>query len=134
MNKKFILITHGNFASGIKNTLEMIIGKQENLVAVDCYIEKDFDIEKIVKDLLKKYSEYEIVFLTDIFGGSVNNYIMSILNEKIYAVTGISLPFLINLFEYQDLKSNDMIFKAITESKKELKKCEINKIIKDEEF
>ena len=53
MDKQFIVITHGKFAEGIKNSLEMLIGKQENLIAVSCYVDEKFNLEKQLKILLK---------------------------------------------------------------------------------
>lgn len=133
MNKIFVLITHGKFASGIKTSVEMIVGKQDNLLCIDCYLDKDFDIKKEVDKVLMN-TDKEIIFLTDIFGGSVNNYISTLTNrENIYLLTGFNLSLILNLLENQDLETHKMIDISIEEAKKQIKKFESIKL-EDEDF
>lgn len=134
MDKFFVLITHGNFATGIKTTLEMIVGNQENIDYIDCYIKKEFDIEVEVSKILNKYKNQDIIFLTDIYGGSVNNYILSLLNnENIYLISGFNLPLIMNLIENQELSTNEMIENSIDNARNQIKQCKLLKI-EDEDF
>lgn len=96
---KVIIATHGYLSQGLKQSLEFIMGKQKNLFAVAAYTEEcpnpTTDLRKICED-----KDEEIIFLTDIYGGSVNTEITTLLpeypNARLYC--GVNLPFLISLF------------------------------------
>lgn len=125
MDKQFIVITHGKFAEGIKNSLEMLIGKQENLIAVSCYIDEKFNLEKTVKNIIEEYKDKKIVFCTDIFGGSVNNYLSSLVNDvDKFLVTGINLSLLIELVSDQEKDNcNELLELSVMEARNQLKQC-----------
>lgn len=123
MDKQYIIITHGNFSLGIKNSLEMLIGEKPNVLAISCYSDKKFDLEETIKNILEKYKNKKIIFFTDIFGGSVNNYLLRLVDdENIFLITGINLPILIEIISNEE----DDFNKAINEAKNQIKWC--NKI------
>lgn len=98
MDRKIILASHGRFASGILSSLELICGKQQNIVALDCYLEENFDLSKEINDLMMKTEEKEVIVITDIFGGSVNNeFLRYIEQSNFYLISGLNLSFLIEL-------------------------------------
>ena len=82
--RKFVLASHGSLAEGIKNSVEMISGKQNNLYAF-CMKEGESPavlkerIEEIIFDSNKKD---EIVLVSDFPGGSVNTLLMSFLTQN----------------------------------------------------
>lgn len=96
MERKMILASHGKFASGILSSLELICGKNDNITTLDCYITEDFDLTKAVDELMHQNEGAEVVVVTDLFGGSVNNEFLRYINrEHFYLVAGMNLPFLI---------------------------------------
>ena len=46
MEKKIIVASHGQMASGILSSLKIIYGESDQVEALDCYVEKDFDLSK----------------------------------------------------------------------------------------
>lgn len=104
MNKAIVISGHGNFATGFKNTLEFILGKQENLFYFDF---DDNDVEKLEKnytDILKKYKK--VIFLTDIAGGTPFNTI-ALLEEKysnFYLISGCNIPLVFSAIENEEIK------------------------------
>ena len=128
MDKQFVIITHGNFAVGIKSSLEMLIGEYFNVIAIPCYTDQNFNLEVTIENILEKYKDKKLIFLSDIFGGSVNNYILGLVDDKkIFLITGINLPLLIDIISNQDYIDDKYINKVINESKNQIKWC--NKII-----
>ncbi|MDT2493034.1 MULTISPECIES: PTS sugar transporter subunit IIA [Enterococcus] len=92
LKKKFFLISHNEFAHGLKKALEMIIGPQENLYSFglmpgghpDEIIQR---IEAFITD------DTEAVILGDIAGGSVCNSAMRLTTKRnVVLVTGTNLP------------------------------------------
>lgn len=96
--KHIVLVSHGDMAQGVKDTLEMLIGKQETVHTVS--LRADGDNIQFEKDFTKKMKalyEEEIIIIADLLGGTpcnvaVKNYLT---NEKVMIVAGMSLPLVI---------------------------------------
>lgn len=97
--RHYIIASHGTFAKGIYESIKIIIGEQENVTIINGYVE-DTNIEKQVKDAFDSIeNDAEIIALTDVFGGSVNNEFMKYVGkENYYLVTGMNLPLLMQIF------------------------------------
>lgn len=97
--KQMLLATHGHFASGIKSSLEIIVGKQENIQTIDAYVdETNFEeqLDKYISSI--SINEDTLIVVTDLFGGSVNQKIVNKLqNENVHIITGLNLPLLLEL-------------------------------------
>ena len=88
--RQVILASHGEFSKGLRDSLKMILGEiAENVRAYSLYpgeIASDFreELEKEIND----NKDTEFVILTDVFGGSVCNALMSLTiyeNVKLFA-------------------------------------------------
>ena len=66
-----ILASHGHLASGMKNTVEMILGEQEALKAFDAYTTPECNVHDTLEAMLRQ-ADGECVIVTDVLGGSVN--------------------------------------------------------------
>lgn len=139
---QFIIATHGLFAEGIKNSIEIILGKFENLDTLSCYIDSSFNLKEEIDKILKSYYNKEIIVITDIFGGSVNNLFMEKipLNKNIHLVTGLNLPLILNLLGEQEkyLIPEELIQNSMEISSDAVKYCNLELIKslknKDEDF
>ncbi|WP_330112115.1 PTS sugar transporter subunit IIA (plasmid) [Cetobacterium somerae] len=138
---QFIVATHGKFAEGIKTSIELIIGNIDNLEILNCYMTQNFNLKEEVEFILKKYPKEELVVLTDIFGGSVNNeFLENISNYKnLNIVSGVNLPLILTLIEKQNDYDNikELIRESIEECSNSLIYCNDElekKIEEDQEF
>ncbi|MCQ8213646.1 MULTISPECIES: PTS sugar transporter subunit IIA [unclassified Cetobacterium] len=138
---QFIVATHGKFAEGIKTSIELIIGNIDNLEILNCYITQNFNLKEEVEFILKKYPKEELIVLTDIFGGSVNNeFLENISNYKnLNIVSGVNLPLILTLIEKQNDYDNikELIRESIEECSNSLIYCNDElekKIEEDQEF
>ncbi len=70
-----IIATHGNFASGLKSTIQLVCGDMENLRTVDYVAEMTIDdLEEKYDRAMEELKAYDkIIFLTDMFGGTPFN-------------------------------------------------------------
>ncbi len=137
--RKFLLASHGRFAEGIYDSLEKIIGKQSNVSTFCAYIDDDFDIKKQVKGIIdSKSEEDELIIVSDIYGGSINNEFMNYLSiPNIYLVSGLNLPLAIEMILSQEVDTEKMINIALKTSKESIKFCNPLMdlpIIEDDEF
>lgn len=114
--RKIVLASHGYLASGMKSTVEMIAGKQDNLLAYDGYVDNNYNVEEFFDILVN--SGDEVIIITDLLGGSVNNEALKYAKCKnIYIIAGMNVSLVLNLV----LKISNDIEKDINESIEESK-------------
>lgn len=97
---KVIVVSHGSYARGLVDTVQMIAGKQEDLEAFGLEPEESVDTlkEKIRQSIEQASQEEEILILTDIFYGSPFNTVILLMPEyDLYHVTGINLPLMMEV-------------------------------------
>ena len=97
---KVIVVSHGSYARGLVDTVQMIAGKQEDLEEFGLEPEESVDTlkEKIRQSIEQASQEEEILILTDIFYGSPFNTVISLMPEyDLYHVTGINLPLMMEV-------------------------------------
>lgn len=97
MTTKFFLISHNEFALGVKKSLEMITGAHENVVA---YGMMPGDHPNGIMDKIKAAitPEDQVFILGDIAGGSVCNAALELtVLPNITLITGMNLPLVIEM-------------------------------------
>ena len=116
---KLVIATHGYFSKGLKMSVELIMGKQENLYAIPAYTTECLDFPKAVKKIIEENEKEDIVFGTDIAGGSVNNDLQKITasNDKLLLVAGINLPFILQFLTSPNQDVSKLIDDSINASK-----------------
>ncbi len=93
-----IVVTHGNLADVLIQTCFKIIGKREKIEAYSIQWEDDAESAlKVIERKVKKLDDGDgVLALTDMFGGTPTNLMISISNNhKMEIVTGVNLPMLI---------------------------------------
>ena len=92
---KILAIGHGRFAEGVKSAAQIIVGDLSEVTFMNTYVDDiDFHVE------LDKYfsNNTNILVLTDLFGGSVNQAIMQyITKENIEIITGVNIPLVLEI-------------------------------------
>ncbi|MDR3191250.1 MAG: mannose/fructose/sorbose PTS transporter subunit IIA [Lactobacillaceae bacterium] len=101
----FIIATHGEFASGIKMSGQMIFGEQENVQVVT------FMPSEGPEDLTRKFDEAlaqfdadgQVLFLVDLWGGSPFNAASRIVStegneDRMAILAGLNFPMLIEAY------------------------------------
>ena len=135
--RKFLLASHAYLAKGMKSSLELILGKQECVDVVCAYTDGQYDIKvEIEKKLTALQPEDELIVITDLFGGSVNNEFTSLLtntDKKIYLISGMNLALVMNLVvnKDEDADMESMIKDCMEESKGMMIYC--NDLLKQED-
>lgn len=101
--RKILIATHGIYAEGIKSAAEFILGPQPDITTICAYTG---DIA--LKDQLEEYfegctPEDEVLILTDIYGGSVNQACMEYMKRPdTHLVTGINLALLLQIMTLEE--------------------------------
>lgn len=137
--RKYLLMSHGLMASGIQNTLTMLIGKTEHLTVITAYIDEETDIQKEISQILDTLSskDDELVVFTDILGGSINNDAMLFINNpKVHLITGVNIATIAEVINNDgNYPLKDIIESAILLGREALVYCNTqNQNIIDEDF
>ncbi|MCF6245819.1 MAG: PTS fructose transporter subunit IIA [Desulfobacula sp.] len=94
-----LLVTHANLGSTLIETVEFILGvEQENLAFVSINIQdKPDSLRKKIKKVISTVgTEDGVLILTDMFGGTPSNLSYSFLEEgRIEVISGVNLPILL---------------------------------------
>lgn len=124
--RKFLIVSHGNLASGFVSMIDIIFGNVDNLNYYNGYTENDLTLTEYIKmELDNLDSEDELVILSDLLGGSVNTEAMTYLKDpRIHIVTGTNANLLlIMLTALPEENTKDLITRAVQESKKGIVYC-----------
>ncbi|API93108.1 PTS mannose transporter subunit IIA [Virgibacillus pantothenticus] len=137
MERILVLASHGEFASGILSSLELICGKKNNIVTLNAYLTANYDLATEVEKLMKENQSNELIVITDIFGGSVNNeFLKYIHTPNFYLASGMNLPWLIEIVTHFATAESipQLIKSSLSNSKEMLQFCnETIQVEKEEE-
>jgi fructoselysine/glucoselysine PTS system EIIA component len=134
--RKFMIATHGAFAEGIRSSLDIIIGKTENVFLIQAYLDENKSIEEELSVLIKDGQGEEWIIFTDLLGGSINNQVLRYAagrsagpsGAKIHIVAGFNLPLLIEvLLSDPEGPAEEIIEDAVTKAREQM--VYVNKLI-----
>ncbi|MEQ4530237.1 MAG: PTS sugar transporter subunit IIA [Mixta sp.] len=99
MKRHYIFASHGSFAAGIRQSVELILGAQPHLHALCAYVEENEDLTQQVDRLMASFTpQDELIVITDIFAGSVNNEFVRYLHRPdFHLLAGLNLPLVIEM-------------------------------------
>jgi fructoselysine and glucoselysine-specific PTS system IIA component len=128
--RKFLITAHGSFASGIKSSLDIIIGETENVFVIDAYVDGNKSIEvELIKIMEEIKPEDELIVFSDLMGGSITNQVLRFaLKKNVHIVSGMNLPLLIDLIMADtDLPITDTIENSLKAAREQV--VYVNKLI-----
>lgn len=112
--KQIVLIGHGKIGSGVLSSLEIIYGKLDNVSSVDTYVDSNFNLPETVHEIVGKNSDKDLIVVTDLFGGSVNNeFLKYISQDNFYLITGMNLSLVIELVSQLNISNNKSVDEII---------------------
>ncbi len=122
---KILIASHGTLAKGMKCSLELIMGKQEEVKTFCAYLDGETSIEARVKEFMENIKEgEEWVIVTDLLGGSVNNEFMKYIHRPdIHLLTGMNLALLLVLIELKDASVEVAIEEALNAAREGAVNC-----------
>jgi fructoselysine and glucoselysine-specific PTS system IIA component len=128
--RKFLIATHGQFARGIKSSLEIIIGQTENLFLIEAYVGENKGIESEMEAILENIGEGdELIIFTDLLGGSITNQVVrSTQGRNVHVVSGFNLALVIEvIMAGADMAAPEVIESAIANAKEQM--AYVNKLM-----
>lgn len=119
--KYVILVSHGNFAEGLLDSLKMLTGNHDNVIAIglkDGITADQFAID-FTEIITKIPKESEIIVLADIIGGSPLSTAMNVLAQsglidKTTVLGGMNLPLALTTILMKDVLDTDALITNVT--------------------
>lgn len=122
--RHYLIASHSILSQGFREALEMLTGENGCLRILTAYVDEsdvEGEIEKIVNGISK---EDELIVMTDIYGGSVNNIFMQYINrENFYLIAGINLPLLVSITVSHCADTAAMIRENVAAAKESIIYC-----------
>ena len=128
--RKYLIATHGTFASGIKSSVDLIIGESENVFLIQAYTDDNKSIQEEIVEFLRQLNpKDELIVFTDLMGGSITNQILQVgLKENVFIIAGINLPLLLDIMLADpEISINEVIETGIENAKEQI--VFVNKLI-----
>jgi PTS system mannose-specific IIA component len=106
-----LIVTHGDLATELLRTAQEIVGKLPRVEAVSIHAAEEIEkARRKIEGVLQRVNDgSEVLILTDLFGGTPSNLVLSYLEAgRVEVVTGVNLPMLMklpSLREERDLRA-----------------------------
>ena len=100
-----VVVTHGQLATELVNSAEMIVGDLPHFTAVSIGWHEDVDqaredIGRAIERVASTGPDGQrvgVLVLTDMFGGTPANLAVTYVSDQVEVITGVNLPMLIKL-------------------------------------
>jgi PTS system mannose-specific IIA component len=95
-----VLVTHGTLAKALREAMEHVVGKQNDVAAVCIESDSEFASQRaeIAARMVEVDSGDGVILLTDMFGGTPSNLAMSLRDHPgVEIIGGVNLPMLVKL-------------------------------------
>lgn len=123
---KFFLSSHGHLASGLKSSIDILLGSSDRLTVFDAYV----DEKSLEEELNAFYSgvsgEDQVILLSDMYGGSVNSIMYTFLDRpNTTLVAGVNLALVIGLIINEGPLSREDIEHVVEQSREAVRIVEL---------
>lgn len=106
--RRIVLASHHRFAEGLAATMNFI-GNIEGIEVICAYVDQT-PLEDQVAELFSRFdADDEVLVMTDIIQGSVNQKFVPYLNDHVFLVAGVNVPLALELaFAAEPLTTADI--------------------------
>ena len=124
---KIFISSHGHFASGLKSSLEILMGPNDRVTVFDAYVTQESVQEHLDAFYETVGPEDTVLLLSDLYGGSVNSVMYTYLtkpNTKL--VAGVNLALVLDLAVREEI-SDEELADLVEQSRSMLRIVELEK-------
>ena len=129
---KLFISSHGHFASGIKSSVEILMGPNDRITVFDAYINQDSVNEHLDAFFRTVGPQDEVIMLSDLYGGSVNSVMYTYLTRpNTRLVAGVNLALVLELAVKEEISDEDLAT-LVEQSRTMLRIVELEKAREEE--
>lgn len=108
MKRKYLLASHGRLAEGFQSSLTILADKGNDFQVINAYITDEDYTPEIIAFIHSINEEEQAVIFTDLFGGSVNQKIVTEVmkdkKENIFVISNANLAIILSILFAGDEK------------------------------
>ena len=116
-----VVVAHGYLANELIRVMEHVVGPQENVESICIGAEDDLDQRRsdIMSAVKNVNTEDGVVVMTDMFGGTPCNLVISIMDQaKLEVIAGVNLPMLVKFACCRDTENLEECVNKVQEAGK----------------
>lgn len=135
--KKILIATHGTFSAGAKSTMEFLLGNVADITCIEAYVDPEENLEETLEHYFQAVNpEDQIIVMTDIKGGSVNQKIVPYAAKaNVFLIAGFNLPLLVALSIAPEGITREEILRSIEEARNQMELVEVENVeTSDDDF
>ncbi|MBE6116809.1 MAG: PTS sugar transporter subunit IIA, partial [Erysipelotrichaceae bacterium] len=89
---RIFISSHGHFASGMKSSVEILMGPNPRITVFDAYVDQDSVQEHLDEFYSTVEPDDQVLLLSDLYGGSVNQVMYTYLTKpNTTLIAGVNL-------------------------------------------
>ncbi len=114
--RRYLIASHAHLSTGLAEALSFLVGERDDLTTLALFVDGNDDVEAIVEGAIAECPEdCDLVVMTDILGGSVNNEFVKALasREHTYLVTNTNLPTAISIVFSDESRPTDVAIREV---------------------
>lgn len=118
MTVKYLFASHGTFAEGTASFLRIMMGSNEHIYSICCYLD-DRSAELLIKTKLKEIGDFDqLIVFCDMHGSSVEQSVFRLLyaDPRIFIISGYNIPLALNIIAQGRILSKTEIQTMIQEA------------------
>ena len=134
---KIFISSHGHFASGIKSSVEILMGPNPRITVFDAYVTQESVQEHLDKFYETVNEDDTVLLLSDLYGGSVNQVMYTYLEKpNTTLIAGVNLALVLELAVREEITVEE-VKQLVEQSREMLRVVEFEKneeVKEDEDF
>jgi PTS system mannose-specific IIA component len=120
--RRFFIASHGRFASGIKTSLEILLGKADQVTVFDAYCDETRLDDALNAFYITVEANDQVFLLSDLYGGSVNSELYCVADRSnTTLIAGINLALVLELVACDQWLSEQDLLEIIENSRQALR-------------
>ena len=117
----FLIITHSTLAEGFYNSTKFLSGLTTNVKFIDAYVDESDWTKEAEEIISNQDKEKQLIVLTDIYGGSVNQKMTLMLTKYHFMlITGVNLPLVLSIVLDTQPLTKEQCSNLVEEARKQL--------------
>lgn len=123
MKRTFVIASHSTLAGGMTAALKFFAGDQLNIIELNAYLDNAPIVETIENIFAERAADEEVIVLTDLLAGSVNqNFFPYVKRAHTHVITGMnmSLGLQLVLESADDYLTASRIHELVLEAQKQI--------------
>ena len=106
---RILISSHGHFASGMKSSVEILMGPNPRITVFDAYVDQDSVQEHLDEFYSTVEPDDQVLLLSDLYGGSVNQVMYTYLTKpNTTLIAGVNLALVLELAVKEEIDPEDL--------------------------